>query len=200
MKMMYKGKELIGGNSGGITQEQADSRYLQLSGGVMAGDVNMGINKITSSAVPSNNNDIVNKKYVDDSITSNNESLTTEIENNLSTSISSTYVAKAGATMSGELNMGNHKITSVASPTQDGDVVNKEYLDTSINNLNTTISSTYVTKTNSTMSGPLNMSANKISNLAAPTENTDAVTKKYVDDLVSNSINESITQALGGSY
>ena len=51
--------------TGGITQEQADDRYLQLSGGTMTGALNMGANKITTTATPTETSDIANKGYVD---------------------------------------------------------------------------------------------------------------------------------------
>ena len=51
--------------TGGITQEQADDRYLQLSGGTMAGALNMGANKITTTTTPIETSDVTNKGYVD---------------------------------------------------------------------------------------------------------------------------------------
>lgn len=39
------------------------------------------------------------------------------------------YVSKSGATMSGALNMGNHKVSGVANGTDSGDAVNKGQLD-----------------------------------------------------------------------
>lgn len=116
------------------------------------------------------------------------------------TKTANTYLKLVGGTMSGIVDMGSNKITGIAEPTDNTDAVNKQYLQTSIDNLTTLISNTYVSKSEPAASGPLNMNSNKISSLAAPTADTDAATKKYVDDLVTNSINESITQALGGSY
>ena len=45
-----------------------DSSKLGLTGGTMTGNISMNANKITSSAVPSTDNDYANKKYVDDSM------------------------------------------------------------------------------------------------------------------------------------
>lgn len=55
----------VAGVSGGITQEQADTRYVQLSGGTMMGALNMGNNKITMGATPTGTTDVTNKGYVD---------------------------------------------------------------------------------------------------------------------------------------
>lgn len=49
----------------GITQEQADLRYLQLSGGTLTGNLALGDNKITTNSTPSEVSDVTNKGYVD---------------------------------------------------------------------------------------------------------------------------------------
>lgn len=49
----------------GITQEQADLRYLQLSGGTLTGNLALGDNKITTNSTPSAVSDVTNKGYVD---------------------------------------------------------------------------------------------------------------------------------------
>ena len=54
-----------GGGTSGITQDQADQRYLQLSGGTLTGALNMGNNKITMGATPTATTDVTNKGYVD---------------------------------------------------------------------------------------------------------------------------------------
>ena len=85
------------------------------------------------------------------------------------------YVKKSGDTMTGALNMQNHKVTNVAAPTENGDAVNKSYVDTAISGLtNGTTALPYVKKAGDTMTGALN--------LPAPTENANAANKKYVDD------------------
>lgn len=75
-----------------------------------------------------------------------------------------------------------------------------EMINTAITASETKSATTYLKMAGGTMSGVIDMGTNKISNLAAPTENNDAATKKYVDDLITSSINTSITEALGGSY
>lgn len=58
-----------------------------------------------------------------------------------------------------------------------------------------------------TMSGAIDMGANSITNLSAPADNTDAATKKYVDDAIATAIaslatteqvDSAITQAVSG--
>lgn len=85
------------------------------------------------------------------------------------------YVKKSGDTMSGVLNMQNHKVTNVTAPTETADAANKGYVDTAIIGLtNGTTAMPYVKKAGDTMTGALN--------LPAPTENANAANKKYVDD------------------
>ena len=72
---------------------------LPLAGGTMSGNINMGAKGITNIASPVNPNDVVNKKYVDDSITG-----ITPTES---------YLPVSGGTLEGNLNMGNHQITNV---------------------------------------------------------------------------------------
>lgn len=58
------------------------------------------------------------------------------------TEADNTYVAKTGDSMTGALSMGNNKITDVMSPVNDGDAVNKGYVDgNSLNIFSLTISS-----------------------------------------------------------
>ena len=45
----------------GMTQEQADARYLQLSGGTLTGALSVGNNKITMGATPTETTDVTNK-------------------------------------------------------------------------------------------------------------------------------------------
>lgn len=57
----YVDNAIAGVPSGGITQEQADARYLQLSGGTMTG-------VLTLSGAPTSDLQASTKKYVDDQI------------------------------------------------------------------------------------------------------------------------------------
>ena len=84
------------------------------------------------------------------------------------------YVKKSGDTMTGALNMQNHKVTNVAAPTETADAANKGYVDTAISGLTDgTTAMPYVKKAGDTMTGALN--------LPAPTADANATNKKYVD-------------------
>lgn len=74
--------------SGGITPPTGD--YLPLTGGTMGGNIDMNNNRITSVGAPADENDAVNKSYVD-----------TKTGN---------YLPLAGGTMSGNINVNNNKL------------------------------------------------------------------------------------------
>ena len=68
------------------------------------------------------------------------------------------YVKKSGDTMTGALDMQNHKVTNVAAPTETADAANKGYVDTAISGLtNGTTAMPYVKKAGDTMTGTLSM-------------------------------------------
>ena len=69
------------------------------------------------------------------------------------------------------LDMGNQTIFNVKDPTISDHGVNKKYAD-----------ATFLKLSGGTMSGAINMGGGKVENLGTPTANTDAATKKYVDD------------------
>lgn len=84
------------------------------------------------------------------------------------------------------------KVTTIEGNITDiqGDITNIEGDITNINNAlddikGGTTELPYVKKAGDTMSGALNMGSNKVSDVATPTDDADAATKKYVDDKVS---------------
>jgi hypothetical protein len=147
------------------------SKFLYLTGGTMAGDINMDgyrVWNLPDLTVNSNLSDATNKKYVD-----------SEISNLASKKLS----LSGQETMSGFINMGSNKITNLTTPTDNTDAANKIYVDSEISNL---ASKKLSLSGQETMSGFINMGSNKITNLTTPTDNTDAANKVYVDGQVSN--------------
>lgn len=90
------------------------------------------------------------------------------------------------------LDMGNNNIKNVKNPRNNKDASNKSYVDTQITNALNAVNITHASKQDlagyvvkdgsTTMTGNLKMGNKKITGLAKPTANTDAATKKYVDD------------------
>ena len=109
-----------------------------------------------------------------DNVTSN---IQTQLNNKLSLS---------GGTMTGDINLGTHKITNLGTPTSNTDAATKSYVDTAVANVSGGVSGAYLPLTGGTMSGEISMGNNKITNISTPTQNTDAVNKQYVDTQITS--------------
>ena len=83
---------------------------------------------------------------------------------------------KSGGTMTGNINVGNHKIVSNTDPTDDTHLARKKYVDDKVATGN------FLLKSGGTMTGNLNMGSNKVILSATPSNNNDLTTKSYVDD------------------
>lgn len=84
-------------------------------------------------------------------------------------------ISSSSGGISGGLNMDNHKILNLATPTASTDAATKGYVDAGV-------ASSLSLDGTSTMAGTINMGNFKITNVAAPTATTDATTKTYVDE------------------
>lgn len=168
-----------------LTNGTTEMPYVKKAGDTMTGALNL--------PAPTENANAANKKYVDDADavlnaaiqaeTKNRETAITgvlqqiqELETGLEGDLTG-YLPLTGGTMSGALN--------VQTPTEDDNAATKAYVDSGIANLeNGSTALPYVKKTGDVMSGSLNMSNNKVTNVADPTADGDAVNKKYVDEHV----------------
>ena len=117
-------------------------------------------------------------------------------------------VAKAGDTMSGNLNMDGNKITGLGTPTENSDAATKEYVDTNTPSItiDSALSDTSenpvqnkvvkaaidgkLSLSGGVMTGVLNMSGKGINNVASPYGNNSAANKKYVDDSIAAAIGD----------
>ena len=115
---------------------------------------------IKNLKTPSNNDDAANKKYVDDS----------KVDGSVFLKLDGTRQ------MTGNLDMNNKRITNLPAPTGSKQPIPLAYGD---------LAYLHVDGSNM-MTNHLNMNNKKIINLVTPTNNTDATTKKYVDDSLSN--------------
>ena len=210
---------------------------------VISGDSSIGLRKTTDSKVligsgnsleylsplnvanPAINTHAATKKYVDDADAVLNAAIKAETKNRetaitgvlqqigeLETGIEGDlagYLPLTGGTMQGALNMDQRTLNGVKYPIANDDAANKKYVDDAVQNAtdpelagrvealetsqaqqdteianlkNGTTALPYVKKAGDSMSGVLNMSNNKVTNVADPTANGDAVNKKYVDD------------------
>ncbi|CAH3018103.1 unnamed protein product [Porites evermanni] len=144
----------------------SDMKYLHVAGtNKMTNNLNMDNKKIINLRPPTDSTDASNKKYVDDSIPD-----------------TSSFIKKDGSVvMTNNLNLGNKKIVGLATPTTNTDAATKKYVD---DNTAAPDLSDYLEKDGTiAMTGNLNLNNNKI-NLGGPTQDNEAVTKGYVDNLV----------------
>ena len=126
----------------------------------MKGNLNMDNNKIVGLTTPTSNTDAATKKYVDDSKVDGRDFLKID----------------GTRKMTGALDMNLHRITGLGDPRYGVagalDAIPLYFSDTRYLKLDGTFA----------MKNNINMDNNKIFNLKPPTSNTDAATKKYVDD------------------
>lgn len=160
-----------------------DTTKLSLSGGTMTGPINMNSQKIINLANPTANNDAANKIFVDTAF----QTLEAEVNQQLLA-----YLQLKGGTMTGILDMGDYRITSLAAPSAGTDAATKQYVDNVVSGLTPTES--YLPLSGGTMTGTLDMGSNRITSLSNPSNTADAATKGYVDTQVS-SITPGISQS-----
>lgn len=165
------------------------SGYLPLTGGTMTGALNV--------QTPTEDANAATKKYVDDAIQNATDpelegrvealetsqaTQDTEIANLKNGTTALPYIKDTGDTVTGTYDFTGADLT-VKTPTADASPATKAYVDTKITDLeNGSTALPYVKKTGDAMTGVLNMSNNKVTNVEDPTANGDAVNKKYVDD------------------
>ena len=152
--------------------------YLSLSGGTMAGTIDMNNNKITNLPEPTSNKDAATKAYVDSHSGGGGGT--------------GNYVSKAGDTMTGALNisMGESEI-SIASASielntgSNGVTVGEIPTDTPTYGILSNSDLLFIANGNINLANSNAGEALKITNVATPTNANDAANKAYVDNAVS---------------
>ena len=148
------------------TKYYVDNTFLDTDGSYpMKGNLNMANNRILNLPAPSGSNQPTPLAFTD-----------------------LKYLHVAGTNkMTNNLNMDNKKIINLRPPTASTDAATKKYVDDKTSSGGSSGSSldlsNYLKKDGTvTMTGNLNLGNKKIVGLATPTSNTDAATKKYVDN------------------
>ena len=144
-----------------LQKNYAESNFFYRDGSkTMTGDIDMNNKKIENLAKPTVNGDAANKKYVDDS----------KVDGSVFLKVDGTR------TMTGNLNMNNNRIYNIPNPNGPKQPTPLAYTD---------LAYLHVDGSNK-MTNPLNMNNKKITYLQAPTSNSDAATKLYVDNKSTN--------------
>lgn len=110
------------------------NQMLPLDGSkTMLGAINMGGKQIVNMAAPTEDAHATTKKYVDDKVKVVSGDLNTlsKTVDNVKTTADGA-LQKSGGTMTGAIDMGNKKITNLATPTANTDATNKKYVDDAI--------------------------------------------------------------------
>lgn len=163
----------------GMTTGQTNLPYLKLTGGQLSGNLTFVSGQtVVLGRGPSNDMEAATKKYVDDAVQTGGGSPGGDVSKEyVDQQISElqgqidTKVSKSGDTMSGALNFNGQTA------------------------LNPVLESNTGIKVQSSSSG----SAGKVTNLAAPSADSDAANKKYVDDNIKQ-VKQEIEGELGGEY
>ena len=163
----------------GMTTGQTNLPYLKLTGGQLSGNLTFVSGQtVVLGRGPSNDMEAATKKYVDDAVQTGGGSPGGDVSKEyVDQQISElqgqidTKVSKSGDIMSGALNFNGQTA------------------------LNPVLESNTGIKVQSSSSG----SAGKVTNLAAPSADSDAANKKYVDDNIVQ-VKQEIEGELGGEY
>lgn len=163
----------------GMTTGQTNLPYLKLTGGQLSGNLTFVSGQtVVLGRGPSNDMEAATKKYVDDAVQTGGGGTGTDVSKeyvdqqvaNVQEQVN-TKVSKSGDTMTGSLNFnGNTAVNPV-------------------------LESNIGIKVQSSSSG----AAGKVTNLAAPSADSDAANKKYVDDGIKQ-VKQEISGELGGEY
>lgn len=161
---------LTSGGSFDLNDDNPTNEIQNLTGVLSQGN-DAGGSKITNLGTPSINSDATTKLYVDNlDAADGDKSATNEIQN-------------LSSVLTQSNNAGGAKITNLGAPSVNSDAATKLYVD----NLDAADSDKSATNEIQNLTSVLgqgnNAGGTKITNLGAPTINSDAATKLYVDNL-----------------
>jgi len=162
-----------------MTTGQTNLPYLKLSGGQLTGNLTFTSGStVVAGRAPTADNEVATKKYVDDAVQTGGGGTGTDVSKeyvdqqvaNVQGQVN-TKVSKSGDTMTGSLNFNGNTAVNPVLESNSG------------------------IKVQSSSSG----AAGKVTNLAAPSADSDAANKKYVDDGIKQ-VKQEISGELGGEY
>ena len=185
--------------------DDLQTQYIDKRGNVKFDrNINVGNNRIFAVKDPRKDYEATNKKYVDDTI---NKRLQEEKDNFLPQDpATKEYVDEAIKQVAGgdilvskegvfikanghyrataSLDIDNHKMENLPDPVDDKDAVNKKYIDGIVENL--TLKQGLVRENGgfNLLDSYINMNFNNVRNLGLPKDESDAVPRRFVDDMI----------------
>ena len=185
--------------------DDLQNQYIDKRGNIKFGkNINLDNKRIFALKEPKKDNEATNKKYVDETIT---KKLQEEKDNFLPKDpATKEYVDEAIKGLAGgdllvskegvfikdnghyrataPLDIDNHKMENLPDPVDEKDAVNKKYIDEVVENL--TLKQGLIRENGgfNLVDSYINMNFNHIRNVGYPQNNTDAVPRSFVDELV----------------
>ena len=191
--------------------DDLQTQYIDKRGNIKFGtNINLDNKRIFALKDPKKDYEATNKKYVDDSITKRlqeekdkflpQDPATKQYVDNAIKGLAGgdVLVSKEGVFIKANghyratapLDIDNHKMENLREPLEDGDAVNKKYVDGIVEDL--TLKQGLVRENGgfNLVDSYINMNFNNIRNVGNPQHNADAVPKSFVDTII-NSLKES---------
>ena len=200
--------------------DDLQNRYIDKRGNIKFGrNINLDNKRIFALKDPKKDYEATNKKYVDDSITKRlqeekdkflpKDPATKEYVDEAIRGIAGgdILVSKEGVFIkdnghyraTAPLDIDNHKMENLPEPLEDGDAVNKKYVDGIVEDL--TLKQGLIRENGgfNLVDSYINMNFNNIRNVGYPQNNADAVTKNFVDNMI-GSLKETTEKTMVDSF
>ena len=200
--------------------DDLQNRYIDKRGNIKFGrNINLDNKRIFALKDPKKDYEATNKKYVDDSITKRlqeekdkflpKDPATKEYVDEAIRGIAGgdILVSKEGVFIkdnghyraTAPLDIDNHKMENLPEPLEDGDAVNKKYIDGIVKDL--TLKQGLVRENGcfNLVDSYINMNFNNIRNVGYPQNNADAVPKNFVDEMI-GSLKETTEKTMVDSF
>ena len=185
--------------------DDLQNRYIDKRGNIKFGrNINLDNKRIFALKDPKKDYEATNKKYVDDSITKRlqeekdkflpkdpatkeyvDEAIKELAGGNILVSKEGVFIKANGHyRATAPLDIDNHKMENLPEPLEDGDAVNKKYVDGVVEDL--TLKQGLIRENGgfNLVDSYINMNFNNIRNVGYPQNNADAVPKNFVDNMI----------------
>ena len=200
--------------------DDLQNRYIDKRGNIKFGrNINLDNKRIFALKDPKKDYEATNKKYVDDSITKRlqeekdkflpkdpatknyvDEAIRGIAGGNILVSKEGVFIKDNGHyRATAPLDIDNHKMENLPEPLEDGDAVNKKYIDGIVEDL--TLKQGLIRENGgfNLVDSYINMNFNNIRNVGYPQNNADAVTKNFVDNMI-GSLKETTEKTMVDSF